>query len=75
MALPRVRSKNSRFAATRHRLESHDPGSGLQLWLYEFLLFGIKQAWACLFGGLLLFLLLATHLFYPDDAPIHLLPP
>jgi uncharacterized membrane protein YoaT (DUF817 family) len=39
-------------------------------WAYEFLLFGLKQAWACLFGGLMLALLLGTHLFWPDDAPL-----
>lgn len=33
-------------------------------------MFGIKQGWACLFGGLMLGLLLATHLFYPADAPL-----
>lgn len=33
--------------------------------LYEFLRFGMKQAWACLFGGLMLALLLGTHFFYP----------
>lgn len=38
--------------------------------LYEFLAFGIKQAWACLFGGAMLALLIATHLFWPDDAPL-----
>lgn len=38
---------------------------------FEFISFGIKQAWACIFGGLILFLLLATYLFYPDDAPLH----
>ena len=37
---------------------------------YEFLSFGIKQAWACLFGGAMLVLLMGTYLFYPDDAPI-----
>jgi uncharacterized membrane protein YoaT (DUF817 family) len=37
---------------------------------YEFLLFGLKQAWACLFGGAMLTLLVATHLFYPEAAPI-----
>lgn len=31
----------------------------------EFLLFGLKQAWACLFGGLLLFFVLLTHYWYP----------
>lgn len=44
--------------------------SKLHGWAYEFLLFGLKQAWACLFGGLMLALLLGTHLFWPDDAPL-----
>jgi uncharacterized membrane protein YoaT (DUF817 family) len=35
---------------------------------YEFVRFGIKQGWACLFGGLMLGLLLATHFWYPKDA-------
>jgi len=35
--------------------------------LYEFITFGVKQAWACLFGGLMLALILLTFLFYPDD--------
>jgi uncharacterized membrane protein YoaT (DUF817 family) len=63
--------RHSRFRYLREWLEAFDPGTGWRLWLYEFVLFGIKQAWACLFGGLLLFLLLATHLFYPDDAALH----
>jgi uncharacterized membrane protein YoaT (DUF817 family) len=37
---------------------------------FEFVAFGIKQAWACLFGGAMLALLLATFLFYPQDAPL-----
>jgi uncharacterized membrane protein YoaT (DUF817 family) len=37
---------------------------------YEFLAFGIKQGWACLFGGLMLSLILLTYLFYPPDAPL-----
>lgn len=36
--------------------------------VYEFLLFGFKQGWACLFGALMLGLLVATHLFYPRGA-------
>jgi len=39
-------------------------------WAYEFLLFGLKQAWACLFGGLMLALILGTHLLWPAHAPI-----
>ena len=38
--------------------------------LVEFLVFGIKQAWACLFGGLLLLGILVTTYAYPDSAPI-----
>lgn len=63
--------RHTRFEAVRLRLEAFDPGAGWRLWLYEFLLFGFKQGWACLFGGLLLALLLGTHLFYPDSAPLH----
>ncbi|PXA74386.1 DUF817 domain-containing protein [Caulobacter sp. D4A] len=37
---------------------------------YEFLLFGLKQAWACLFGGLMLALLVGTFLFWPKDAAL-----
>lgn len=37
---------------------------------YEFLLFGLKQAWACLFGGAMLALLILTGFFWPQDALI-----
>ncbi len=63
--------RHTRFEAVRVRLEAFDPSTGWRLWLYEFLLFGFKQGWACLFGGLLLALLMGTHLFYPDSAPLH----
>ncbi len=36
--------------------------------LYEFARFGIKQGWACLFGALMLALLIGTHLLYPRGA-------
>ena len=38
--------------------------------LYEFVRFGIKQGWACLFGALLLALLLLTHLWWPPHSPV-----
>lgn len=63
--------RHSRFQRVRLQLKSFDPGTGWRLWLYEFLLFGFKQAWACLFGALMLALLLATHLFYPENASLH----
>ncbi len=35
---------------------------------HEFWLFGIKQAYACMFGGFLLFVMLATNLWYPIES-------
>jgi uncharacterized membrane protein YoaT (DUF817 family) len=34
-------------------------------------MFGFKQGWACLFGALMLALLLGTHAFYPAQAALH----
>jgi len=36
--------------------------------VFEFVSFSIKQAWACLFGALMLAMLVATFLWYPADA-------
>lgn len=36
----------------------------------EFLAFGIKQAYACIYGGLLLALILGTRFLYPADAAL-----
>lgn len=60
----------TRFARIRARLEAAQPERGLAAWAYEFALFGFKQGWACLFGALMLALLLGTHFYYPADAPI-----
>lgn len=38
--------------------------------LFECVAFVVKQAWACIFGGALLALILATHFWWPQDAPI-----
>lgn len=40
-------------------------------WGFEFLMFGLKQGWACLFGGLMLALLLGSAIFYPADASLN----
>ncbi len=61
---------HSRFYAVRDRLERLQFRSPVHAALFEFLLFGFKQGWACLFGGLMLAALLATHLWYPPTAPI-----
>jgi uncharacterized membrane protein YoaT (DUF817 family) len=63
-------ANHTRFAQVRARLEGYEPPPGWQSWLYEFGLFVFKQGWACLFGGLMLALLLATHWLYPADAPL-----
>jgi len=38
--------------------------------LFEFISFCIKQGWACLFGGLMLAMLVGTYLFYPAEADL-----
>jgi len=39
-------------------------------WAYEFLLFGLKQAWASLFGGAMLALIVGTAFLYPHHAAL-----
>lgn len=43
----------------------------MKTFLYEFWLFGIKQASACVFGAFLLSLMLLTELWYPANCPIY----
>lgn len=58
----------ARFIAAEQRLgEAAEAKGRAAHFAYEFVRFGIKQGWACLFGGLMLALLIATHLFYPRD--------
>lgn len=66
-----ARAGQTRFARIRRRLEATHVEGRLAGHCYEFLLFGFKQGWACLFGGLMLALLLGTHFLYPADAPLH----
>lgn len=40
------------------------------VFLHELVCFGLKQAWACLFGGCMLALLLATWAWYPPHATL-----
>lgn len=49
------------------RAEARGPAAHF---IYEFVRFGVKQAWACLFGALLLALLIGTHFFYPKGAAL-----
>lgn len=62
--------QHTRFARIRRAVEAYAPPPGWRTWTYEFLLFGFKQGWACLFGGLMLAMLLATRMWWPDHAPV-----
>ena len=39
--------------------------------LREFLLFGLKMAWSCLFGAAMLSLMIATHFIWPQHFPLY----
>lgn len=60
----------SRFHSVRIRFENHAPTSAFNARVWEMFLFTFKQAWACLFGGSLLTLVLLTKWFYPQHAPL-----
>ncbi|MDH2383676.1 DUF817 domain-containing protein [Bradyrhizobium sp. CER78] len=57
-----------RFIAGEHRLGLVMAQRRWTAALYEFLRFGVKQAWACLFGGIAVALMIGTWRFYPPDA-------
>ena len=72
-------SDGNSSVATRFRARLHAAREGLRArfvkgpvsqGIFEFVSFGIKQAWACLFGGAMLALLLLTHFFYPENAAL-----
>ena len=57
-----------RFIAGERRLGLLMAQRRRTAWPYEFLRFGLKQGWACLFGGIAVGLMIATWRFYPADA-------
>ncbi|MEO1749164.1 MAG: DUF817 domain-containing protein [Pseudomonadota bacterium] len=64
-------SVEARIDRAAHLVLDRLPAGGIAGALVEFLVFGIKQAWACIFGGLLLGLMIATRIYWPDTMPIH----
>jgi uncharacterized membrane protein YoaT (DUF817 family) len=58
----------ARFIAADRRIARWAEKRRPRQFVHEFVRFGIKQAWACLFGGAMLGLLIATSLWYPEDA-------
>ncbi|WP_244485756.1 DUF817 domain-containing protein [Bradyrhizobium tropiciagri] len=57
-----------RFIAGEHRLGLLMAQRRWTAAVYEFLRFGVKQAWACLFGGIAVALMIGSWRFYPPDA-------
>ena len=53
--------------ALANRILREFPSKGVPGFLVEFLVFGLKQAWACLFGGAMLLAILVTRYYYPFE--------
>lgn len=64
----RFTTLEQRIDAAAHVVLDRMPKTGVSGALIEFLVFGLKQAWACLFGGLMLAAVIATHYFWPEGA-------
>ena len=64
--MKRFTSLEQRIDAAAHVVLDRMPRSGVSGALVEFLVFGLKQGWACLYGGLLLALIVGTRWFWPD---------
>ena len=60
----------ARFIAGEARLARSAAQKPLTHFIYEFTRFGVKQAWACLFGAVMLALIIASHLWYPKGAAL-----
>jgi uncharacterized membrane protein YoaT (DUF817 family) len=58
--LRRFTSLETRIDAAAHGVLDSLPARGLYGALVEFLVFGLKQGWACLFGGAMLLLIIGT---------------
>jgi uncharacterized membrane protein YoaT (DUF817 family) len=58
----------ARLDERARRFLASAPASRIRPKLTEFVVFGLKQAWACIFGAALLAVLMAARLWYPDGA-------
>ncbi|WP_449396740.1 DUF817 domain-containing protein [Devosia riboflavina] len=56
----------ARVDAAAHLVLARLPRGRVADGLVEFLVFGLKQAWACLFGGLMLGMIIVTRLWWPE---------
>lgn len=64
--MKRFTSLEARIDAAAHDVLARLPATGLAGAVVEFIVFGLKQAWACLFGGAMLALIIGTRLFWPE---------
>jgi uncharacterized membrane protein YoaT (DUF817 family) len=60
----------TRFIAADERIAQWAGKRPATVLLYECVRFGLKQGWACLFGGAMVALLVATSLWYPRGATL-----
>lgn len=60
----------ARFVATDARIADWAGKRRTRQFAYEFVRFGLKQGWSCLFGGAMVGLLIATSLCYPPGAAL-----
>jgi uncharacterized membrane protein YoaT (DUF817 family) len=65
--LSRFTSVEARIDAAAHAVLDRLPARGASGALVEFVVFGLKQGWACLFGGAMLALIIGTRLWWPDQ--------
>ena len=66
----RFTSLEARIDAAAHVVLDRLPAHGLYGAAVEFVVFGLKQGWACLFGGAMLALIIGTRLLWPDASII-----
>jgi uncharacterized membrane protein YoaT (DUF817 family) len=63
-------SLEARIDAAAHAVLARWPSTGLVGAALEFLVFGLKQAWACLYGGALLALIMLSAFLWPETSSI-----
>ncbi len=62
----RFTSVEARIDAAAHAVLDRMPATGPASAAIEFVVFGLKQAWACLFGGAMLAMIILTRYLWPD---------
>jgi uncharacterized membrane protein YoaT (DUF817 family) len=63
-------SLEAKIDTAAHAVLERLPSNGVAGAALEFLVFGLKQAWACLYGGALLALIMVSAMLWPDSSSI-----